>query len=146
LNKILTDKMKTTLIIFSAAVMASMALQSCNQPKVDTAREWASIDSMANLRVVAYRDSLQMSCMNNIMAMAKMKSDSMMTAAMSKGGKPKPKPAPKPDNSTPTVTNRPGTTNPTSVSDRPGSSNASGEKPTITNRPGATKSDTIKKK
>ena len=139
--------MKTTLIIFSAVVMASMALQSCNQPKVDTAREWASIDSMARMRLVVYRDSLQMGCMNNIMAMAKVKSDSMMTAAMSKPGKPKPKPvAPKPDNSKPTVTNRPGTTNPTSVSDRPGSTNASGEKPTITNRPGATKSDTIKKK
>ena len=88
--------MKQVLNIFSAVLIVAVVLQSCNQPKVDTAKEWASIDSTANVKLMVYRDSLKMTCMNSVMAMASAKSDSMMKAAMSKPGKPKPKPAPAP--------------------------------------------------
>lgn len=131
--------MKKLFSIFSSGLVIAIALQSCNQPKVDTAKEMAAVDSAANVRVMAYKDSLNLVCMNNIMVLAQAKADSMMTAAMKKtpaGSKPKPKPVANP--SKPTVTNRPGTTDaakPT-VTDRPGTTEAT--KPSVTNRPGAT--------
>ncbi|MEP7128504.1 MAG: hypothetical protein ABI729_06540 [Chitinophagales bacterium] len=131
--------MKKLFSIFSSGLVIAFALQSCNQPKVDTAKEMAMIDSLANAKVTAYHDSLNLVCMNNIMVLAQARADSMMTAAMKKtspGSKPKPKPVANP--AVPTVTNRPGTTDaakPT-VTDRPGTTDAA--KPTISNRPGAT--------
>ncbi len=132
--------MKNLLIVFSSFLLIAFALQSCNQPAVDTAKEMATIDSLANVKLTAYSDSLNAICMNNIMVLAQARADSMMEAAMKKsastGSKPKPKPVANP--SKPTVTNRPGTTDaakPT-VTDRPGTTDAN--KPTVTNRPGAT--------
>ncbi|MBK6481798.1 MAG: hypothetical protein KBF32_07110 [Chitinophagales bacterium] len=132
--------MKNFLSVFTSLLILVFAIQSCNQPKVDTAKELATIDSLANVKLTAYSDSLNMICMDNIMVLAQARADSMMTAAMKKssstGVKPKPKPVANPAN--PTVTNRPGTTDaakPT-VTDRPGTTDAA--KPTITNRPGAT--------
>lgn len=119
--------------------MVALALQSCNQPKADVVKEMAMIDSMANAKITAYRDSLNIVCMNNIMVLAQAKADSMMTAAMKKtssGSKPKPKPVANP--AKPTVSNRPGTTEaakPT-VTNRPGTTDAA--KPSVSNRPGAT--------
>ena len=138
--------MKKIFSLFSSAAILAFAFQGC-QPKVDTAREWASIDSMANVRVMMYRDSLRMSCMNNVMAMAQQKADSMMMASMKNPGKgPKPKPKPTTQTNTPTVENRPGATNQTkgTVVDRPGTVTPPGQKGTVTNRPGATKKDTVK--
>lgn len=132
--------MKKVLGIFSTLLAVAFLLQSCNQPKVDPAKEMATIDSLANLKLTAYSDSLKLICNNNYMTLARAKADSMMEAAMKKsassGSKPKPKPVANP--AKPTVTNRPGTTDaekPT-VTNRPGTTNA--EKPTVTNRPGAT--------
>lgn len=101
--------MKKIFSILSTGLVIAFALQSCTQPKVDTAREMAIIDSMANVKVMAYSDSLKTICMNNVMVLAQAKADSMMTAAMKKtapGSKPKPKPVapkPTPDNSNTTV-------------------------------------------
>lgn len=131
--------MKKILFIFSSGLLVVLALQSCNQPKADVAKEMAMVDSMANAKITAYRDSLNIVCMNNIMVLAQAKADSMMTAAMKKtspGSKPKPKPVANP--AKPTVSNRPGTTEATqpTVTNRPGTTDAA--KPTISNRPGAT--------
>lgn len=96
--------MKKVFSIVLPAVLVAFLMQSCTQPKVDTAREWATIDSLAQIRVASYSDSLKMVCMNNVMVLAQARADSMMTAALKKaapGTKPKPKPvetkpAPKP--------------------------------------------------
>lgn len=94
--------MKKLLSIISSGLVVAFALQSCTT-KVDTAKEWAQIDSAANVKVMAYRDSLKLMCMNNIMTLAQARADSMMQAAMKKspGSKPKPKPVtpPKPASS-----------------------------------------------
>lgn len=133
--------MKKILSIFSVAFAVALALQSCNRPAADPAKEMAMIDSAAGVRLQAYRDSLDMICMNQIMVLAQAKADSMMTAAMKKtapGSKPKPKPTSVPNPDKPTVTNRPGTneaSQPT-ITNRPGTNEAA--KPTISNRPGAT--------
>ncbi|MBA2407258.1 MAG: hypothetical protein H0V65_04605 [Chitinophagales bacterium] len=139
--------MKKLFSIFFSGVLMALALQSCTQPKVDTGREMASIDSLASLRVVAYRDSLQMTCMNSVMTLAQARADSMMQTAMKKTPGKKPKPVTtttKPVKSD--VINRPGTTNSkdsVTITNRPGTiNNTTGDKPTITNRPGATKIDT----
>jgi hypothetical protein len=86
--------MKNILSIAVSGFVIAFALQSCNQPKVDTAKEMAQIDSMANSKLAIYRDSLQLICMNDVMAMAQARSDSMMQAAMKSSGGAKPKPVP----------------------------------------------------
>ncbi|MBA2422490.1 MAG: hypothetical protein H0V61_04625 [Chitinophagales bacterium] len=98
--------MKNLFSIFCSGIVMVFALQSCTQPKVDTGREMASIDSLAGLRVVAYRDSLRMNCMNSVMTLAQARADSMMQTAMKKtpGKKPKPKPV-TPTTPVPTTTN-----------------------------------------
>ncbi len=98
--------MKKLFSIFFSGVLMALALQSCTQPKVDTGREMASIDSLASLRVVAYRDSLQMTCMNSVMTLAQARADSMMQTAMKKTPGKKPKPV--------TTTTTPTTSNPKS--------------------------------
>ena len=127
--------MKKLLSIISSVLVVAFALQSCN-PKVDTAKEWAQIDSAANVKVIAYRDSLKLMCMNNIMTLAQARADSMMQAAMKKtGGKPKPKPAT--TEKKPTVENRPGATDTKGkVENRPGATNDT-IKSNVKKRPGA---------
>ena len=102
--------MKNFLSVFTSLLILVFAIQSCNQPKVDTAKELATIDSLANVKLTAYSDSLNMICMDNIMVLAQARADSMMTAAMKKsastGSKPKPKPVaskPASNNSTTSV-------------------------------------------
>ena len=60
-------------------------------PKVDTAKENAMIDSMANAKLMMMRDSMKMDCSNMIDSLAMAKSDSMIDAPSHKGGSTKPK-------------------------------------------------------
>ncbi len=75
--------MKKIFILTFSLIISAFTYQSCTSP-ANSAAEWAKIDSLANMKVMAYTDSLQMACMSDVMTKAKMMSDSMMTVAMSK--------------------------------------------------------------
>lgn len=72
--------------------------QSCGP--VDNSEEIAESDSIADARLVMFRDSMMMACMSDVMAAARLRADSMMQFAMRTPGakapsKPKAPPPPK---------------------------------------------------
>src|SRR6266480_153648 len=100
---------KIFFLTFSLLVTAFLH-QSCKP--VDNTKAIMESDSIANARLVMLNDSLKMSCVADVMAAAKMRSDSMMmmmqSHGSSKGSKGKPPKAPV---SEPSLSNRPGATN-----------------------------------
>jgi len=86
--------MKKIIIAIVVAGISILMFQKCT-PTVDTAKEMARIDSMANAELMLFRDSLKMNCMDSVMAWGRHKADSMWAAAL-KAGKPKPKPVVEP--------------------------------------------------
>lgn len=117
---------------------AAWSITACKP--VDNSKAIAKADSIANARLQALTDSVMTACMNEVMAIAQQRADSLMAAAMKKPGTKKPAPpAPKKEEpKTPTVKDRPGTQQqgPQSVTDRPGTQQE-GPK-TVKDRPGAT--------
>jgi len=83
--------MKKTILIAIPMLVSVMAFQSCMKP-ADNSKMNATIDSLVNVRVMAFKDSLTKVCMSDVMTQAKMKADSMILAASKKsGGKTAPK-------------------------------------------------------
>ena len=78
--------MKKIILAIFTMVAAAFTFQSCMKP-VDNSKTLAKIDSLTNLKATAYRDSLKMVCMNDIMALATARADSMMQVAAKKAGK-----------------------------------------------------------
>ena len=64
--------------------VTAFVYQSCKP--VDNSKEIAKSDSIADARIVMFRDSLRMACMSDVMAAAKMRADSMMQFALHKPG------------------------------------------------------------
>jgi hypothetical protein len=129
--------MKTIFRYTFLLALPVVAMQSCTQP-VDNAAAMKKIDSITMASLDQYRASLDSTCMADVMAQARLRADSLMTAAMKKGSSAsKQKPPSKPSNQG-TVSDRPGTQQdaPKTVTDRQGSINTSGPK-TVTDRGGA---------
>jgi len=125
-------KIIVALVVTSATLLA---FQSCMKP-ADNSKTQARIDSLTNLKTTAYRDSLKLICMNDVMAQATARADSMMKAAAKKGGSKKSSSTKKSNDGT--VSDRPGSQQgqPKSVTDRQGTTNTSGPK-TVKDRQGA---------
>ena len=126
--------MKKIIIVLIAVGATALTLQSCQKP-ADNSKTQARIDSLTNVKITAYRDSLMLMCMNDVMAQATARADSMMQASMKKGGSKKSSPK---KSTTGTVSDRPGAQEgqPSSVKDREGTTNTSGPK-SVTDRKGA---------
>lgn len=114
--------MKNIIVILTALLVSTFAMQSCTQP--DNTAALNKIDSLALAKLDAYRHSLDSACMADVMAQARLKADSMMQASMKKSsGK----------SSTKKTTTSTGGA-PTSVSDREGSQQ--GQPKSVTDRQG----------
>ena len=83
--------MKKSLIIISLFAATSFGWIACT-PADNGAKEMAAIDSMANIKIMAMRDSMKMECSSTIDSIAFAKADSMIDAASHKGGSTKPSP------------------------------------------------------
>ena len=81
--------MKNSIIVL---IVFGLGTWSSCMPKVDLAKEWAGIDSVARVALTHFTDSLKTDCENNVMLAAHMRADSLWKAASAKGAKPKPKP------------------------------------------------------
>jgi hypothetical protein len=91
--------MKKIFFFTFSLLVTAFAYQGCTP--VDNTKAWAKADSDANSRLVLLGDSLRVACMNDVMAAATLRADTMMQFAMKKpGAKPptKAKPAPPPAN------------------------------------------------
>ncbi len=122
---------------FSLMVTA-FTYQGC--APADNSKAMVRADSMAEARITASRDSLKMACMNEVLAAAMLRADSMtQMASMNKtssnhGKKPVPPPA------KPGVNTRPGSQQemPKSVTDRKGTIDSAHGPKKVTDRKGAT--------
>ena len=91
--------MKKIFFLTFSLLVTAFLYQSCKP--VDNTKAMMKADSMAGAKLTTLRDSLRMSCMNDVMNAAKMKADSMMKAMQNhgKGSKAKaPAPPPPPVN------------------------------------------------
>jgi len=77
--------MKKIIIAIFTVGATALTFQSCMKP-ADNSKAQASIDSLTNLKITGYRDSLTMICMNDVMTQAQARADSMMQASTKKGG------------------------------------------------------------
>lgn len=75
-------------IILTGAIALALGFQSCQKGDngAQAAKDWASIDSISNLRATAFTDSLNNTCMMAAKAKGMAMGDSMVTASK-KGGK-----------------------------------------------------------
>lgn len=85
--------MKKTLIIISLSALSTLGWVAC-QPADNSAKDAATIDSLANIKITAMRDSMKMECSAMCDSMGTAKADSMIDAANHMSGK---KPNPKKD-------------------------------------------------
>lgn len=85
-------------IILTGAIALAISFQSCQSGDngVQAAKDFAAIDSISNLKVTAFSDSLNMECMKAATEKGMYLADSMMNAAKKGGKKTTPKVTPPP--------------------------------------------------
>lgn len=83
-------------IILTGAIALALGFQSCQKGDngAQAAKDWASIDSISNLRATAFTDSLNNTCMMAAKAKGMAMGDSMVTASKKGGKKTNPKVTP----------------------------------------------------
>lgn len=91
-------------IILTGAIALAFGFQSCQKGDdgAQAAKDWASIDSIANMKATAFTDSLNNACMMDATAKGMAMGDSMVNASK-KGGKGSTKPKSTTTTTTPVV-------------------------------------------